>query len=150
MNASRRARAASLVIVLTALPMLVFAGTDSRRDPFAGSTAHPWKIALARRLAEEGMESREARERFAKQALREWRKQQHAKGGGQHLRPAPPDGSTPRAVEATPSQRLPRRFGNTTFTGFPHTIVLPFQRPFATAMPARLPCALLKSQSAER
>ena len=116
MNASRRARAASLVIVLTALPMLVFAGTDSRRDPFAGSTAHPWKIALARRLAEEGMESREARERYAKQALREWRKQQHAKGGGQHLRPAPPDGSTPRAVEATPSQRLPRRFGNTTFT----------------------------------
>ena len=58
------------------------------------------------------MESREAREEFAKQALREWKRKQHAPGRRAH--PAVPDGSTPRTVEAAPTSRLRRWFGATT------------------------------------
>jgi hypothetical protein len=111
-----RMRRVALVLALSALPMTASAGTEPSRDAFAGSTAHSWKLALARRLADEGMDSREAREQFARQSLREWRRRQRAKGGGQHLRPATPDGSSPREVESTPLQRFSRRLGATTFT----------------------------------
>ena len=96
MMVSHRTRRLALILAVCALPVVAFAGTEPRPDPFAGSTAHPWKIALARRLAEEGMESREAREQFAKQALREWKRKQRALEAGRRARPATPDGSTPR------------------------------------------------------
>ena len=111
-----RTRRIVLALAVCALPMVASADAERRPDAFAGSTAHPWKIALARRLADEGMESRKERERFAKQALREWRRRQRAKLGGEHARPVAPDGSTPRASEPTVLRRLPRRFGTTTFT----------------------------------
>jgi len=104
-----RTRRIALALAVCALPMVAFADAERRPDAFAGSTAHPWKIALARRLADEGMESRKERERFAKQALREWRRRQRAKLGGEHARPVAPDGSTPRASEPTVLRRLPRR-----------------------------------------
>jgi hypothetical protein len=116
MMVSHRTRRLALMLAVCALPMVAFAGTEPRPDPFAGSTAHPWKIALARRLAEEGMESREARERFAKQALREWKRKQRALEAGRRAHPATPDGSTPRDAGSAALLRLPRRFGTATFT----------------------------------
>ena len=111
MIVSRRMRRLALVLAVCALPMVAFAGNEPRPDPFAGSTAHPWKIALARRLADEGMESREARQKLAEQALREWKKKQRE--AGRRARPATPDGSTPHAAgDAKP----PRKFGATTFS----------------------------------
>jgi len=111
-----RTRRAVLTLALSVLPVIALAETAPEPDAFSGSTAHPWKIAYARRLANEGMESREAREQFAKQALRDWKRKQRAQAVGRRARPATPDGSTPRDVEAAPVQRLPRRFGTTTFT----------------------------------
>ena len=91
-----RARRAVLTLALSVLPVIALGETAPEPDAFSGSTAHPWKIAYARRLANEGFESREAREQFAKQALREWKQEHRAQAAGRRARPATPDGSAPR------------------------------------------------------
>ena len=116
-------RRIALVLALSVLPLIAFAEPALRIEMPPGATTHPWKLAYARRIANEGMESREAREEFAKRALREWKRKQRAKGAGQHVRPARPDGSTPRDIEPGSLQRLPRRFGTTTFTPPANSIV---------------------------
>jgi hypothetical protein len=116
-------RRLAVVLALSALPMFAFAGSTPGPDAFSGSTAHPWKLAYARRIANEGMESREERVELAKRALREWKRKQAALRAGRRARPATPDGSTPRDVDATPLRRLPRRLGTTTFTPPANTLV---------------------------
>jgi len=116
-------RRAALVLALSVLPLIASAEPALRIEMPPGATTHPWKLAYARRIANEGLESREAREEFAKRALREWKRKQRAKGAGQHARPARPDGSTPRDIEPGQLQRLPRRFGTSTFTPPANSIV---------------------------
>jgi hypothetical protein len=113
----------AVVLALSVLPLTASAEPAAKFEIPAGASTHPWKLAHARRIANEGMESRAAREEFAKQALREWKRKHRAQGGGQHARPALPDASTPRDVESAPLQRLPRRFGASTFTPPANTIV---------------------------
>src|SRR5215510_12595816 len=95
-------RRIAAVLALSVLPMIAFAEDAERSAIPEGLGTHPWKLAYARRIANEQMENREVRERFAKQSLREWKKRQRAKGVGQHARPASPDGSTPFAIDAAP------------------------------------------------
>src|SRR5438045_7303485 len=72
------------VLVLSVLPLAAFAEPAPKFEIPAGASTHPWKLAHARRIANEGLESREAREEFAKRSLREWKRQHLAQGGGQH------------------------------------------------------------------
>ena len=116
-------RRIALVLALSVLPLIASAEPALRIEMPPGASTHPWKLAYARRIANEGMESREAHEEFAKRALREWKRKQRARGAGQHARPAKPDASTPRDIEPGTLQRLPRRFGTTTFTPPANTIV---------------------------
>src|SRR5262245_47543435 len=110
-------RRLALVLASCMLPILAHADTAVKIDSPPGTTTHPWKLAYARRIANEGMESRgEGREELAKRLLREWRRKQNALKAGQHARPVVPDVSLPRDAEAAPLRRLPRRFGVTTFT----------------------------------
>src|SRR4029077_20846873 len=87
--------------------------------------AHAWKLAYARRVAREGMESREEREEVLKQALRDWKRAQRArdKGAGVHARQVAPELYGPHASEPAPLHRKSSRFGATTFTPPANTIV---------------------------
>src|SRR5262245_48604599 len=101
----------ALVLALSVLPVIAFAEPALKIEMPPGATTHPWKLAYARRIANEGLESREAREEFAKRALREWKRKQKVKGAGQHARPAKPDAAASRDIDPGQLQRLPRRFG---------------------------------------
>jgi hypothetical protein len=102
-------RRLALVLALSVLPVIAFAEPALKIEMPPGATTHPWKLAYARRIANEGLESREAREEFAKRALREWKKKQRARGVGQHARPAKPEASATRDIDPGQLQRLPRR-----------------------------------------
>ena len=108
-------RRLAAALALSALPMLALA-QDAPPPALKTTGVHPWKLAYARRIADEKMESRKAKEEFARRSLLEWRRKQRAQGGGRHVRPATPDGSTPRPVEATPLPRIARRFDTFAFT----------------------------------
>jgi hypothetical protein len=116
-------RRLALVLALSVLPVIAFAEPALKIEMPPGATTHPWKLAYARRIANEGLESREAREEFAKRALREWKKKQRARGVGQHARPAKPEASATRDIDPGQLQRLPRRFGATTFAPPANSIV---------------------------
>src|SRR5262249_10278844 len=106
--------AAALALLL---PPVVAAAQDSPPP------THPWKLAYARRIAREGMERKEERERWLEQSLREGREVQRAREGalGNRARPPTPEGSG-GAEAATPGRRA-LGFGASSFTTPPSTIV---------------------------
>src|SRR5262245_29152591 len=113
------ARLLAAALALSLLPAIATA--DASTPPI-----HPWKEALARRLAKEGMERRESRERELRQALREWKAAQRAKAkaAGRRARPAPPElapGSG--AAEPTALRRLSRSVEGALFNPPANTIV---------------------------
>jgi len=114
-----RARLLAAALALSLLPALAFA--DAPAPPI-----HPWKEAYARRLAREGMERRENRERQIQQALREWKAAQRARAKvtGRRARPAPPDLSPGSGVaEPTALRRLSRAVDGALFSPPANTIV---------------------------
>src|SRR6059036_719860 len=114
-----RARLLAAALAFSLLPALAFA--DAPAPPI-----HPWKEALARRLAREGMERRENSDRLLREALREWKaaQRERAKVAGRRARPAPPDLSPGSGVaEPTAVRRLSRAVDGALFSPPANTIV---------------------------
>lgn len=118
------ARLLAVALALTLLPAYVHA-EDTALPP------HPWKQALARRMAEERFEHREAREqreqglrRLARERAR-WAKSgtKARKRGGEHVRPARPDDMIVRSTEAATPSRRQQPFGTRAFTPPPNKLV---------------------------
>jgi len=114
-------RAASLALVLLLLPAPAPAAIES-------PTAHPWKLAHARRMAETGMEKREARERKRerlREALARWRAAERARaaGRGERARPARPESPAEPTGDPTALARGARRSGLAAFTTPANVIV---------------------------
>lgn len=114
-------RLAALALALLLLPAPAPAAIES-------PTAHPWKLAHARRMAETGMEKRASRERkkqALRRALREWRAARLARpaGRGERARPARPEPPAAADGDVTTLERRARRFGAEAFTTPPNVIV---------------------------
>jgi hypothetical protein len=116
-----RARRLTLALAALALPMLAFADATPPPAP----AVHPWKAAFVRRLASEGMEGRELRERLHKEAMRQWKKMKkaRARGTGLRARPATPDALALEAMGTGPTLDRARRFGTATFPLPANTLV---------------------------
>lgn len=106
------ARLAAVVLAFSLLPTPVFAQAEPARP-------HPWKLALAKRMAEERFEHREARERREANLRRLARELKSGKkpvnGRGDRMRPARPDDILPPPGEPTTSPRRSQRFAAQAF-----------------------------------
>lgn len=113
------ARLLAAALALTLLPAYVHAEDAAPRP-------HPWKMALAKRMAEERYEHREARERRIeglkklarerKLAAKPGAKAKLKKRGGEHVRPARPDDIVVPATEFSVPARRQQPFGARAFT----------------------------------
>lgn len=106
------ARLAAAALAFSLLPTLVLAQAEPPRP-------HPWKLALAKRMAEERFEHREAREKREANLRRLAREQQNGKkpvnGRGDRMRPARPDDILPASGAPTASPRRSQRFATQAF-----------------------------------
>lgn len=107
------ARLLAGALVLSLLPTLAFAQETAPRP-------HPWKLALAKRLAEERMEHKEHRER-REEGLRRLARElksgkKRAPGRGDRLRPSRPDDILPPAMEPTVVARRASAFSSQAFS----------------------------------
>ena len=108
------ARLLAGALVFSLLPTLVLAQEAAPRP-------HPWKLALAKRMAEERMEHkehREQREEGLRRLARELKKGKKSSihGRGESVRPARPDDILPPAGEPTATPRGTRSFAVEAFT----------------------------------
>ena len=108
------ARLLAGALVFTLLPGFAFA-----QEP--APTVHPWKLALAKRMAEERMEHKEHREQRAAGLRRLARELKRGKkssihGRGERVRPSRPDDILPPPGEPTVMPRSARPFGANAFT----------------------------------
>jgi hypothetical protein len=112
-----RVRALALALAVSVFPMIVSAQEPTRPERPSAASVLGWKLAYARRIADEGMEGEVAREKMHREAMRQWRKimRERAKGGGLHARHVVPDPNAIPGSAGGADLDLARRFGSTAF-----------------------------------
>lgn len=110
-----------LLVAALALPLVPASHAQERSGP------HPWKLAYAKRLAEEKLERIEAREK-REAARRKLAREERRRGkatvrGGLRARPARPDAAPAAPYVAAPAPRAGLRFGRTVISPPANVIV---------------------------
>ena len=131
--ARRGARLLAVALAVTLLPAAALAQDSA-------SAVHPWKLAYAKRMAEERLENRRAREE-REEGLRKLARRMRRGGKasilsrGESVRPARPDDMPVTPGDATAVRRSSRPFASQAFTPPSNRLVND-----RTSRPTGVPC----------